>query len=335
MNRIIRTGLKESKVILLNGNYIGDVIKDLLRPKDHGARCVAFSQLTYNVDTVKDVLASRQFDGSRQIVVFFQCDEWARELVAAIRTRPSGKPVVFVSDGNYGKGTSAMKSLADITVRIGQLAPNIFSLLSHDPRMDNSNSNSNSNSNNNSNSNSNSNDDRYTAAVQCIGLDAVIDQVQYSIPKTGISDVSESLDTMSLIDCMRHKLPGTILEACVPKRPTVEFTTTGSMMRIKPSQMAFSKMMPVLVSRTTGSIRGIHETLEYVRYAHKIRTSPNIAQCPRDDPDAGLINNINDKIRVLVHMKRLKTNESRKRTTQCLLLDTAKRDTKRLRGHQV
>ena len=45
---------------------------------------------------------------------------------------------------------------------------------------------------------------------------------------------------------------------------------------------------------TNNSILSMHETLEYVRFAHQIKVHPGIAQYPRDDYNMNLVQNVND-----------------------------------------
>jgi hypothetical protein len=209
-----------------------------------------------------------------------------RELAPLIRGRPRTQAILIISDGVYTAQTPLMTSLASVTLVGGRLEPTVFSALKAGrPLRDKDES---------------PYPERYHDAILCSDLDSVMDQIHHSIAPS--LDMASSIDdTLSDIDSfLRYRVPDEMTSHCLPILPTITYKPQTKQWKRPASNMEFAKTLPKLVAKTRGSLLNQHQTLEYIRFAHQIQISPQIARCPRDDSEPLLVTNVNDKIRVLV-----------------------------------
>lgn len=289
MKKVLQ-GIENHQVILLTGDNIRDVLRE---PVFNRYPHETFSAINMNIPRVSTCLSSKRWDGTRPVVVFFRCEPWMKDIASLIKKRQAKQAVILVTDGEYTTQTPIMKSLATIQVVIGKLPPTIFTLLKKGSCMD-------------------VDDDTgkptvrsYTKAIECTDTATIIDQLHYSNPDPDVSCA------LSDVDVLRYRVPESILVACLPVRKSVPYTSHTKVGSKTAANLRFVHTILPIVSMSRSSMMSVHETLEYVRYAHQIKVSPQFAQCPRDDQDPNLIRNVNDKIRVLTC---LSTTTKRKRT---------------------
>jgi hypothetical protein len=277
MIKVLR-GIEKHQVILLSGDHIRDVLKEQVFARyPHET----FSAINMNIERVTTCLSSKRWDGTRPVVVFFRCEAWMKDIAILIRKRQPNQAVILVSDGNYTVHTPVLKSLAGVQVVIGKMPPTIFALLKRGPLIG-------------------SEDEpgkttvrSYAKAIECTDINTIIDQIHYSNEDTDVSCA------LSDVDILRHRVPESVLVNCLPLRKSVEFTSNKKVgSKTVSNQKLLQTILPI-VALSRSSMMSVHETLDYVRYAHQIQLSPEFARCPRDDQDPNLVRNVNDKIRVL------------------------------------
>jgi hypothetical protein len=296
MKKVI-IGIQKHQVILLKGDSIRDVLTGYVYPKfPHQS----FSAVNMDLTRVASSLSSKRWDGKRPVIVFFRCEQWMKDLSILIRNRQPNQAVILVTDGEYTSSTQLMKALATVHVVIGKMPATIFSLLKKGPSVDA--------------------EKRYKGAIESTDIRTVMNQIHYSNQDTDVSC------TMSDVDVLQYHVPEELLSNCLPIRKEVEYTTSYRTIENKTaSNIQFVRTIQPIVAMTTTSMMSTHETMEYLRYAHQIEVCPNISQCPRDDSDRNLVQNVNDKIRVLVTVER--RPKENKRTVQT---STESRKTHRL-----
>jgi hypothetical protein len=276
MNKLLK-GIANHDVVLLNGDHIRDIMTEYIYCKYAHE---TFSALKMDMNRVAAVLSAKRWDGTRPVVVFFRCEEWMKEIALLIRNRQPKQAVVLISDGEYMSNTPLMKSLASVHVTIGRMPPTIFSMLkkgslTQDPVK------------------------RYEHAIDATDVNSVIDQIHYTNDDNGVSC------TLSDVDILQYKVPKEIIVSCLPLRKSIEHKSNKQIETKTSSNLKFAKTLVPIVAMSTLSLRSVHETMEYIRYAHQIKVCPTISQCPRDDCDPRLVKNVNDKIRVLSSFARM------------------------------
>jgi hypothetical protein len=282
-------GIKKHQVILLTGDQIRDVLKEHVFSRyPHET----FSAINMNMERVATCLSSKRWDGTRPVVVFFRCEAWMNDIAGLIRKRQPNQAVILVTDGEYTIHTPVLKSLATVQVVIGKMPPTIFALLKRGPIVESQ---------------------EYTGiptvksyakAIECTDINTIIDQIHYSNEDTDVSCA------LSDVDILRHRVPESVLVNCLPLRKSVEYISNKKVGSKTASNQKFIQTILPIVALSRSSMMSVHETLEYVRYAHRIQLRPEFARCPRDDQDPNLVRNVNDKIRVLSCMP---TTNKRKR----------------------
>ena len=285
MNKVLK-GIANHEVVLLNGDNIRDVMTEYVYSKYAHE---TFSAVKMDLKRVEAVLSAKRWDGTRPVVVFFRCEEWMKEIAPLIRSRQPKQSVVLISDGEYMTNTPLMKSLASVQITIGRMPPTIFSMLKKGSTTQNP-------------------VERYKHAIDATDIHSVIDQIHYT------NDDFDVSCTLSDIDMLLYKVPDDIRVSCLPIRKSIEHKSNKQIETKIASNSKFAKTLLPIVAMSTLSLRSVHETMEYIRYAHQIKVCPNISQCPRDDCDSRLVKNINDKIRVLSSFSRtlkrkLRTND--------------------------
>jgi hypothetical protein len=257
----------------LKGDNIRDVLTEYVYPKyPHEV----FSAVNMDLTRVASSLSSKRWNGKRPVVVFFRCEEWMKDISKLIRNRQPKQAVILITDGEYSTSTPLMKSLATLQVVIGKMPPTIFSTLKKGSSIDA--------------------EQRYKAAIECTDIRTVMNQIHYS------NKTADVACTLSDVDILQYHVPEELLTNCLPIRKEVEFTTSFRSIENKTkSNTQFARTIQPIVDISTSSMMSMHETMEYLRYAHQIKVCPNISQCPRDDSDKNLVKNVNDKIRVLVN----------------------------------
>ena len=275
MKKII-IGLQKHQVVLVKGDSVRDLLAEFVYTKfPHEA----FSAVNMDLTRVASSLSSKRWDGKRPVVVFFRCEQWMKDISTLIRNRQPKQAVILVTDGEYTSSTPLMKSLSTVQVTIGKTPATIFSLLKKGPSADA--------------------EKRYERAIECTDIRTVMNQIHYSNQDTDVSCA------LSDVDVLQYHVPEELLTNCLPIRKEVEYTTSYRAMENKTtSNIQFLRTIRPVVAMTTTSMMSIHETMEYLRYAHDIKVCPNISQCPRDDRDENFVKNVNDKIRVLVTIKK-------------------------------
>ena len=274
MNKVLK-GITNHEVILLNGDNIRDLMTEYVYCK---YVCETFSAVNMDLDRASAVLSAKRWDGTRPAVVFFRCEAWMKELSPLIRNRQPKQAVILVSDGDYSSNTPIMKSIASVHITVGRMPPTIFSMLKKGSFSDSV--------------------ERYKHAIEATDVETVIDQIHYTNPDNEVSCA------LSDVDILRYHVPEDVLIDCLPIRKSIEHKSNKQIETKMASNLKFAKTLTPIVAMSTLSLRSVHETLEYIRYAHQIKVCPNISQCPRDDCDPRLVKNVNDKIRVLTCLTR-------------------------------
>ena len=284
--KAVLKGLRNHDVVLMRGDSTRrDLVQEFVQNR---FECTVFSAVNMNISRITTSLQSRRWDGVCPVIVFYRCEQWMRELVPLIRKRQSKQAVLLVSDGVYTPQTSLMKSLVTGVVVCGRLEPTVFSALKtvksrpmeHDPE-------------------ETQHPTRYQVAIACSDLDAVIDQIHH-VTAPSLEDACDRADALSDIDSLRYMVPDEMTSHCLPYIPSITYQTQTKIRKRLMDNHDFAKTLPSLVAKTTKTLLGLHPTLDYIRFAHQIALTPQIAQCPRDDTDALWVTNVNDKIRVLV-----------------------------------
>jgi hypothetical protein len=269
MNKVLR-GIARHEVILLNGDNIRDLMAEYVYCKYVHE---TFSAINMDLDRVSSVLSAKRWDGTRPVVVFFRCEAWIKEISPLIRDRQPKQAVILVSDGDYSSNTPIMKSIASIQITVGRMPPTIFSMLKTGSVFNSV--------------------ERYKQAIEAADVYTVIDQIHYTNPDNAVSCA------LSDVDILRYHVPEDVLSDCLPIRKSIEHKSNKKIETKTASNLKFAKTLVPILSLSTHSLMSVHETMEYIRYAHQIKVCPNISQCPRDDCDPRLVKNVNDKIRVL------------------------------------
>lgn len=268
----VYAGIAKHQVILLTGDTnIRDVLTEYIYPK---YTYIAFSAINMDLGVLSASLRSRRWDGSRPVIILIRCEQWMKEISVLLRDRQPKQSVIMVTDGEYTPSTPIMKSLAQTAVKVGKVPTSIFSLLRKGPTA--------------------TAEKRYESAIESTDIRTIIDQIHYT---------NEDLDVscaLSDVDIMTHHVPETILVNCLPIRSSIVHTLNTKIEKKTASNLQFAATMQPIVALETHSMMSMHETLEYARYAHQIKVSPGIAKYPRDDRDPMLVQNVNDKLRVLV-----------------------------------
>ena len=264
MQKVLQ-GIKNNEVILLEGDDLRDVLQEYVYcnyPHE------TFSAINMNMERVAASLSSKRWDGTLPVVVFYRCEAWIKEISKLIRERQPKQAVIIVSDGVYTSHTPLLKSLATRRVVVGRMPRTIFSLVKRGSEC-------------------------YNDAIENTNINNVIDQIH---------NTNEDFDvSCALSDCdiLRYNVPEDLLIDCLPARKSIEFKSNRQTETKIAANMKFSKTLVPIVARSTLSLRNVHETLEYIRYAHDIDTCPNIAQYPRDNDKEHVVEQINKKIRLL------------------------------------
>ena len=264
MQKVLQ-GIENNEVILLEGDDLRDVLQEYVYCKYVHE---TFSAINMNMVSVAASLSSKRWDGTCPVVVFYRCEAWIKEISKLIRERQPKQAVIIVSDGVYTCHTPLLKSLATRRVVVGRMPRTIFSLLK-------------------------SGSECYKEAIDNTNINNVIDQIH---------NTNEDFDvSCALSDCdiLRYNVPEDLLIDCLPSVKSIEFKSNRQTETKIAANMKFSKTLVPIVARSTLSLRNVHETLEYIRYAHDIDTCPNIAQYPRDNDKEHVVEQINKKIRLL------------------------------------
>jgi hypothetical protein len=290
MDGILR-GLRKHEVVLLLGDNKRDLVREFVQSR---FKCTMFSMLDIDMKRVGTSLLSRRWDGGAcPVIVFYRCEQWMRELAPLIQDRQSKQAVLLVSDGVYTPQTSLMKSLATVSIVSGQLAPTVFSGLkssmmsrqtldASEPVIDTA------------------HPQRYKGAIACSDLDTVIDQIHHASIMS-LEDACTNIASLADIDTLRYRVPDDIISHCLPVIPSITYKSQSKRCKKQLAQKKFAATIPPLLAKTTKTMMSLHDTLEYVRMAHRIEISPQIVQFPRDDNDALLVTNANDQIRTFVY----------------------------------
>ena len=289
MNGILR-GLKNNEVVMLQGDNKRDLIQEFVQKR---FACVFFSVVGMDLKRVATSLGSRPWDGSAcPVVVLYRCEQWMRELAPLIRNRQSKQAVLLVSDGVYTPETPLMKSLVTLSIVSGRLGPTVFSGLAagRPSRVSRESKEP---------AGCTPHPLRYKGAIACSDLDTVIDQIHHATADS-LETADANKETLADIDVLRYNVPGDVLSHCLPILPGITYKSQAKSRKHQIANMAFAATLSPLVTKATGSMMSLHDTLEYVRGAHQIQISPQVVQYPRDDNDPLLVTNANDKIRVLV-----------------------------------
>lgn len=275
---------------MLRGDNKRDLVREFIQTR---FKCTFFSMIDMDMKRVGTSLNSRRWDGGVcPVVVFYRCEQRMRELVPLIRNRQSKQAVLLVSDDIYTAETALMKSLVTVSIVSGRLASTIFSNLQ-------SGSSLRTESNRSEAVVETPHPLRYKGAIACSDLDTVIDQIHHATA-TSLEEACENTDALTEIDTLRYHVPDDIIGHCLPVLPGIRYKSQAKKHRRHLTNHTFAATLPPLVAKTTKAMMSLHQTLEYVRMAHRIQISPQIVQCPRDDNDPLLVTNANDKIRVLV-----------------------------------
>jgi hypothetical protein len=264
MQKVLQ-GIKNYEVILLEGDDLRGLLQEYVYCKyPHET----FSAINMNMESVAASLSSKRWDGTCPIVVFYRCEAKIKEISRLIRERQPKQAVILVSDGVYTSHTPLLKSLATRRVVVGHMPRTIFSLLKGGSQC-------------------------YKEAIESTNVNNVIDQIH---------NTNEDFDvSCSLSDCdiLRYNVPEDLLVDCLPPVKSIEFKSNRPTETKIASNIKFAKTLVPIVARTTLSLRNMHETMEYIRYAHDVNPCPNIAQYPRDNDAEHVVHQINEKIRVL------------------------------------
>jgi hypothetical protein len=109
---------------------------------------------------------------------------------------------------------------------------------------------------------------------------------------------------------MVFRIPQEFVVDSLPMMTSVQYVASTTVEKQGRKNALLARLLPPLLGNTTGCLQSVHQTLEYIRYAHQITGQPQIVQCPRDDSDPRRVQNLNDMIRVLV------CQHTRKRTAR-------------------
>jgi len=260
MNKLLR-GIEAHQVVCIRGreNNIQGILRDKVCPVHP---CLFFSGLDADLTRLRAALASRQWDGTRPVVVCVRCD--MVQVAPLIKKRQRGQAVIIVADGEYSPATTR---LADVTIKIGKVPVDMFGTLRTGS----------------------------TAAIVAeLGLDRALDQLG-AAAKAGLGAAGDLSD----LDLLSRRIPDEMVEACLPpNRGAVRYTAPD---RKAAGNHRLLQIAQPLVAKATGSLLGSWATREYIDFAHRIEVAPEIAQFPRDDPeDPRFVQNVNDRLRVLV-----------------------------------
>ena len=262
----VTQGAAQGKVILLTGATNRPVLEQHVLPR---FTCEHFSGDHPDLARVECALRNKRWDGKPVVVLFHRCDTVFPKLIPLVRARHSRCAALFVTDGGYSRHSRALESIVDVRVAIGRAPPALWTLLKRRTR-----------------------DTTYREVVECGGLEPLLEQLHHSAarPLEMSADLSDA-------DVLARHVPDELVVDALP----VVAATIGYTARPRPTKdPAFIRdTVCPLVAKTTGGLRSAHASMEYVRWAHTISATPELAVCPRDDADPALIRAVNDKIRVL------------------------------------
>ena len=291
----LHSGIAKHKVVCIRGTN-DTTIQTILKGRH---TCLFFSNLDFDVVRLQSALSSRQWNGTRPVVVCVRCDQWMSTIAPLIKNRQSKQAVVFVTDGTF---SPIVSRLSDVTVTVGALPPDTATLLRHAYA-------------------------GYEALVATIGVEATLAQIHASERKTLM--VSEM---MSEVDVLVRHVPDDLAAHCIPPMGTIKYIPQAALARKRAENHRLVQLVQPFVAKTTHCLRNTWETMEYISYAHAIHTSPGILQFPRDDAeDPRFIQNVNDKLRVLASGMWKSDGPASSRPTRCRVSTMSPSSQKRMK----
>ena len=225
--------------------------------------CLVCSLLDLDLARVTHALQSKRWDGVVPVLVLVRCESRVGELAAQIQRRQHKQAVIWLIDSTYSPHRAQLQMMAGTSVTFVRGGVSLRG-----------------------------------NSGPCVHVPPDMESAEMLEYVQSVTTGFESAEMLSDLDVMVHHVPPALVKQCAHSLRKSGFCSLSRMARTMSVNLQFMHVIRPLLDRHAARGFSLQEALVYIDYAHQITVQPALMQCPRDDSDQLLVQQMNDMLRI-------------------------------------